>query len=445
MLKSVKIKKLFGRFNYSIELKQEGVTIITGPNGYGKTTILKILNDFSNKSFKDFFNYTFATITFDFGEENLIIKKLTHSFKVNDIEFPYPQETKPIRRRYELPPFIRRVGPNEFIDIRTNEVVYIDDARVFMDEEDLPTKDRFFDLVWNTILWDKPKEPKIKHKELISAIEAINNAKQLIGNIRFIQEQRLIEEREIPEDRRSYSGPKTELIHVLSDNAKKLKQQIEKTMSLHSSVSNDLDGTYIKRLFDLKVSNREIDYQEALKELQAKQAKLTHYGLAEISNADYLLNSDSSEFNRFAIELAIYFEDANKKFAVFEPLISKLDLYEKIVNDKLAFKTMKITRNEGISVITDEGKVLDLNKLSSGEQEILVLFYKLIFESDVNLLLVDEPEISLHIAWQKELLNDFKEIVALNKNMNVIIATHSPQIISNNWDLQIDLGGQYNG
>ena len=445
MLKSIKIKKLFGRFNYTIDFKQEGVTIITGPNGYGKTTILKILNDFSNKSFKAFLNYAFSMVTFDFGKENLNVKKLTHSFKINDMELPYPQETKPIRKRYELPPFIRRVGPNEFIDMRTNELVYIDDARFVMEAEDLPTQDRFFYMIWNTIMWEKSKDHKTKYKELVLAIEAINNAKQLIGNIRFIQEQRLIEEREIPEDRRSYSGPKTELIHVLSDNAKKLKQQIEKTMSLHSSVSNDLDGTYIKRLFDSKASISEIDYQAVLKELQEKQAKLIHYGLAEIRNADYLLNSDASKFHRFSIELAIYFEDANKKFAVFEPLISKLDLYEKIVNDKLVFKTMKITRNEGISVVTDEGEVLDLNKLSSGEQEILVLFYKLIFESDANLLLVDEPEISLHIAWQKELLNDFKEIVALNKNMNVVIATHSPQIISNNWDLQIDLGGQYNG
>ena len=80
-----------------------------------------------------------------------------------------------------------------------------------------------------------------------------------------------------------------------------------------------------------------------------------------------------------------------------------------------------------------------------GEQEILVLFYKLIFESDVNLLLIDEPEISLHIAWQKELMENLKSIVNLKKNIQVIIATHSPQIISHNWDLQIDLGGLHNG
>ena len=106
---------------------------------------------------------------------------------------------------------------------------------------------------------------------------------------------------------------------------------------------------------------------------------------------------------------------------------------------------MILSREDGISVVTDEKQNLELTSLSSGEQEILVLYYKLIFESDVNLLLIDEPEISLHVAWQKEILDDFKQIVALNKSVQVIISTHSPQIISGNWNVQIDLGEQYNG
>lgn len=138
-------------------------------------------------------------------------------------------------------------------------------------------------------------------------------------------------------------------------------------------------------------------------------------------------------------------EDANAKYKVFESIIDKLDLYQQIVNHKLRFKSMKLSRTEGIQVISDEDVLLSLSDLSSGEQEILVLFYKLIFESDVSLLMIDEPEISLHIAWQKEIMDDLRNIVKFNKNIQVIIATHSPQIISNNWDLQIDLGEQYNG
>ena len=184
---------------------------------------------------------------------------------------------------------------------------------------------------------------------------------------------------------------------------------------------------------------------DKLRDLQEKQNKLNKYGLAENQNASYLNQLDQSKLNRFDIELSIYLEDANAKYQVFESIIDKLDLYESIVNEKLSFKRMVLSRTDGIVVQSDEGAQLSLNDLSSGEQEILVLFYKLIFESDVNLLLIDEPEISLHIAWQKELMENLKSVVALKRSIQVIIATHSPQIISNNWDLQIDLGGLYNG
>ena len=179
--------------------------------------------------------------------------------------------------------------------------------------------------------------------------------------------------------------------------------------------------------------------------MQKRQDKLQKYGLAEIQNASYLNQLNQDKLKRFDVELSIYLEDANAKYKVFEPIINKLELYEDIVNEKLAFKKMVLSRTDGIVVKTNDGSSLSLNELSSGEQEILVLFYKLIFESDVNLLLIDEPEISLHIVWQKELLENLKSVVKLKKNIKVIIATHSPQIISHNWDLQIDLGGMYDG
>jgi len=44
MLKRIKISKLFNSFDYDINLKAGGLTILTGPNGYGKTTILRMIH-----------------------------------------------------------------------------------------------------------------------------------------------------------------------------------------------------------------------------------------------------------------------------------------------------------------------------------------------------------------------------------------------------------------
>ncbi len=55
-----------------------------------------------------------------------------------------------------------------------------------------------------------------------------------------------------------------------------------------------------------------------------------------------------------------------------------------------------------------------------------------------SLILIDEPEISLHVTWQKEFLKDLLNIAEIN-NISFCIATHSPQIINNYWDLTTDL------
>lgn len=88
---------------------------------------------------------------------------------------------------------------------------------------------------------------------------------------------------------------------------------------------------------------------------------------------------------------------------------------------------------------THNGKELKLSQLSSGEQHEVVLLYELIFKTKPGILvLIDEPEISLHITWQKEFLDDLLKIIKI-QNFQVLIATHSPSIINDRWDLVYNL------
>lgn len=447
MLRSIKITKLFGRFDYELSFSNEGIMIITGPNGYGKSTILRIINNFCNSTLDKVLAYTFKKLIIVGDNGSVQIVKNKNNFKINDFELPYPNENWD--RRHGMPPFLRRIDYDEYIDIRTSEKIKLM-GRV-------PKQLRFWndDIVEQSFAFSildayegelSSKKIKNKMEELNRAFELIKAVQKDIGKVHFIQEQRLIEKREIPEDERRYNQPKAEYVTVINENSDKLKAELAEIMKRHSALSSNLDSTYIKRLFEAD-QNRIVSVEviSHLRELQKKQDKLQKYGLAEIQNASYLNQLNKDKLGRFGIELSIYLEDANAKYQVFESIIDKLDLYERIVNEKLTFKKMILSRTEGIVVKTDEGTLLSLSDLSSGEQEILVLFYKLIFESDVNLLLIDEPEISLHIAWQKALMENLKSVVNLKKNIQVIIATHSPQIISHNWDLQIDLGGLHNG
>ena len=53
--------------------------------------------------------------------------------------------------------------------------------------------------------------------------------------------------------------------------------------------------------------------------------------------------------------------------------------------------------------------------------------------------MLDEPEISLNVRWQRDFIEDIKKIISIN-NIAILVATHSPQIINDNWDLVEELG-----
>ena len=86
-----------------------------------------------------------------------------------------------------------------------------------------------------------------------------------------------------------------------------------------------------------------------------------------------------------------------------------------------------------ISVIRKKnGKPISLDKLSSGEKQMISLFSKLYLDtSNKAALLFDEPELSLSIEWQKQLL---PHIVNSNKCSFMIVMTHSPFIFENALD-----------
>ena len=73
-----------------------------------------------------------------------------------------------------------------------------------------------------------------------------------------------------------------------------------------------------------------------------------------------------------------------------------------------------------------------------------MMLYELLFKvKPDSLVLVDEPELSLHILWQQMFIRDLQDIIRL-ADFDVLIATHSPQIIHDRWDLTVELQGPSN-
>lgn len=122
----------------------------------------------------------------------------------------------------------------------------------------------------------------------------------------------------------------------------------------------------------------------------------------------------------------------------------KAEMLVELLSDKLTFKTVELVNGE--PVFTDHsGDRLEFTQLSAGEIQLIAFYTELMFDAvDGALLLVDEPEISMHILWQFGLVDEVKKICE-RTGAYAIIATHSPQILNGHFDLQVDLGEQYDG
>jgi predicted ATP-binding protein involved in virulence len=102
-------------------------------------------------------------------------------------------------------------------------------------------------------------------------------------------------------------------------------------------------------------------------------------------------------------------------------------------------KTFAINAEQGFCFTGMDGKPLRLTGLSSGEQQQTILLYELLFNAlSGSLVLIDEPETSMHIAWQIEFLRGIEKIAKLS-GLSFLVATHSPDLIHDKMDLCVDL------
>jgi predicted ATPase len=132
---------------------------------------------------------------------------------------------------------------------------------------------------------------------------------------------------------------------------------------------------------------------------------------------DYQLNiSNEIIFNKISSKKAfakklLFIETINRLFQTTEKVIDVKD-------NKLAF-------------ILKDGTKIYWYDLSSGEKQLLIILLTVLCQNEKSsILIMDEPEISLHLEWQKELI---KIIRTINPKCQIIIATHSPGIIMNGW------------
>ena len=245
--------------------------------------------------------------------------------------------------------------------------------------------------------------------------------------------------------RQSAEAPMMPAVKSYSDA---LAKKMSRVLADSATFSQTLDRTFPKRLLERMRAGADFlpedEIRRRLTELERKRARLAKADLLEKSDEGAVLSHDvfSDETLRIMTE---YVTDADKKLAVFDDILSRIELFTELLNSRFAFKSIVSNRECGLIIKGINGKTLDADSLSSGEQHELIMVYNLIFDTRADtLILIDEPEISLHVAWQKKFLSDIRRIIKLN-NVDIMLATHSPQIIGSNLDLTVQLKGPARG
>ena len=411
MLNKIVFEKLFGVFDYEIYLKEGGVTILTGPNGFGKSTILKSINAFYLFDITFFSKLDFKKILFfsSNSKKPICIEKESTNIIIDEIKIDIKLLEEEMLKKSR-----KRISEDNWIDRRFGRIISKNEIIEFFFENN---EER------NNI--NKVDIRKLKDK-----------FKKYSGDTKFIKEQRLLREETIELFEK-------QTINVIEELPNQFKDKMNQVSSKYSSEANRLDSSYPNRLFKTERGITKDEYEMSLESMNKKFEKLNKYNISDIKR----LGEQVEFLEEHSKALKIYFDDFEKKYKVFEDFIEQLDLFTDIINSRLKFKEIRISREDGIAVYKSntnkKNERLHLEQLSSGEKQEIILFYELIFESEKNIhLLIDEPEISLHIEWQLKFMDDLLRI-AEKKKFKVTVATHSPQIINNHWEIQIDLGELY--
>jgi len=442
-LKRLTVNELFGRFNYDISFNvDEDITIITAPNGYGKTILLKIIDAIINKKIYFFMHLSFAEINLILQSGKIISiyqrqsdlfgddKKHADSHSISISVQGLGDET--LSHEFNLNPnsakfrYIERYLPIERMDA---DLWYDFNADITLTTDQLLAHyaDRMPDEFAQFFTFPDWLD------EIAASVD-----------VHLIETQRLLTSKEQSEVRPRYKSRRTSPAYstAVQEHANHLAARIQEILQTYAEEAQKLDQTFPERFIELssdRVQSKEAIH-ESLESLHEKREHLRSAGLIGPKIQKPLDFSNVSEDQSILRMLSVYIDDTKKKLSVFDDIYRRINLFKEIVNDHFLFKQVEIDPSKGMRVHDRRSELtIPLFELSSGEQHELVLIYELLFKVDNNsVILIDEPELSLHVVWQKRFLSVIEQIGRL-KRLQFILATHSPQIIGEHWNWVQDL------
>lgn len=404
----VKIRGLFHLYNYNILFSGDSlVSVITGPNGYGKTTILTMLDHLAHARLYYFYMLPFDSIHVGLSDgsaidivqekinsddvshdDNKVSQELTVRFVwiIDDVEIAsFHLTPKLIRETYRKIAYRLPYEHRSGLDIRSVEF-----SKVVMG--DTP----FYEFLARSQGQD----------QFLLRLNSLS--------IVFIPANRIYKNEDEGE----------EAVSPLKKASAELQETLKHVQYDYYYTSQQSDSELMETLLQSQENFEEEEYNKRSQAISEFMNGLAEFGFMGKPR----LQPYNVENKRI---LSTYLVEIERKLQVYRPIMSKLTLFSDMLKNKcFADKAILVSPNFGIRARLNTGENVDLDLLSSGEKNEIMLLYRFIFTvPDNSTLLLDEPENSLHVVWQRMLIEDILRI-APAKNLQVIIATHSSRIVT---------------